>query len=135
MPVTYPTNATYSTYLMADRKPDRGFSQESTFDTILFESQGGYEARRQRSRRPKRRFTFTYTNINGGYKRAIQDFYNARAGDYEAFFFDLSHVNSSGTIGVRFDGSLQITQVASLSLTDDTLNIYTVSFAVKEVFI
>lgn len=135
MTVTYPNSATYSTYLMTDRKPDRGFNQESTFDTIMFESQAGYESRRQRSRRPKRRFTLTYTNINGGYKRAIQDFYNARAGDYDAFFFDLSHVNDSGTIGVRFEGPLQIAQIASFSLTDDTRNIYTVSFSIKEVFI
>lgn len=135
MTVTYPTNATNGAYTMTSKKPDRGFSEESNFDTILLESQGGYESRRQRSRRPKRRYSLTYTNINGNYKKAIVDFYNSRAGDYESFYLDLTHINGSGTVGVRFDGKLQINHVASGSSTDDSKNIYTVSFSLQEVFI
>lgn len=132
---TYPTDATNGAYTMVDKKPDRGFSEESRFDAIMMESQGGYESRRQRSRRPKRRYSITYTNINGNYKKAIVDFYNERGGDYESFYLDLTHINSSGTVGVRFDGPIQISHVASGSPTDDSKNVYTVSFTLQEVFI
>ena len=135
MPQTYPSDATNGIYTMTDKKPDRGFSEETRYDSIMFESQAGYEARRQRSRRPKRRYTLTYTNINGNYKKAIQDFYNARGGDFEAFYFDLTHINSTGTVGVRFEGSLQISQIGSGSATDQSKNIFTVSIVLQEVFI
>jgi hypothetical protein len=135
MPSTYPLDATYSSATMVDKLPDRGFSEERRFDAIIFESQAGYEARRQRSRRAKRRYSLQYTNISGNYKRAIVDFYNARGGDFEAFFFNLAHLTSSGTVTVRFDGPLQVVQTGALSDTDDSRNYYTVSFTLQEVFI
>lgn len=90
MTTTYPTDASIGVISMTNRKPDRGFSSEFRFDSIMLESQSGYEVRRQRSRRPKRRYNLTYTNINGNYRTAIQNFYNARGGDYE-FFSSICH--------------------------------------------
>ena len=118
---------------MADRKPDKGFSSERKFDTITFTSQSGYEKRRLKSRRPKRAYNLRYTNITGVEKTAIENFYNARSGEFESFTFNLSHINESGTINARFDGPLQITQVLShgLALTD---NFYTVNFKLQETY-
>ena len=118
---------------MADRKPDKGFSTERKFDTVTFSSQAGYEKRRLKSRRPKRQYDLRYTNITGVEKTAIENFYNARSGEFESFTFDLAHVNESGTINARFDGSLKVTQVLShgTALTD---NFYTVSFKLLETY-
>ena len=118
---------------MADRKPDKGFSSERKFDTITFTSQSGYEKRRLKSRRPKRAYNLRYTNITGVEKTAIENFYNARSGEFESFTFDLSHINESGTINARFDGPLQITQVLShgTALTD---NFFTVNFKLQETY-
>ena len=118
---------------MADRKPDKGFTTERKFDTITFSSQAGYEKRRLKSRRPKRQYDLRYTNITGVEKTAIENFYNARSGEFESFTFDLSHINESGTINARFDGSLKVTQVLShgSALTD---NFYTVSFKLLETY-
>jgi len=118
---------------MADRKPDKGFTSEKKFDTITFTSQSGYEKRRLKSRRPKRAYNLKYTNITGVEKTAIENFYNARSGEFESFTFDLSHINESGSINARFDGSLQIAQVLShgTALTD---NFYTVNFKLQETY-
>ena len=66
-------------------------------------------------------------------KVAIENFYNARSGEFESFTFDLSHINESGTINARFDGPLQITQVLShgTALTD---NFFTVNFKLQETY-
>ncbi len=120
---------------MADRKPDRGFSTNREFDVINFESQGGYEKRRLRSRRSKRDFDLTYTNITGVEKHAIEQFYIARNGSFETFTFDLTHINENGTIQSRFDGPLQVSHVFSdSSNTSLQTNYYTVSFKLKEVY-
>ena len=118
---------------MIDRKPDRGFTSERNFDTIKFESQAGYEKRRLRSRRSKRSYDLTYTNVTGIEKTAIENFYNARSGEFESFSFDLTHINESGTITTRFDGSLKVSQIYSSgpALTD---NFYTVSFKLMETY-
>jgi len=118
---------------MIDRKPDKGFSSQRAFDTIKFESQAGYEKRRLRSRRSKRSYDLSYTNVTGIEKTAIENFYNARSGEFESFSFDLTHINESGTITTRFDGPLQVTQVHSSgsALTD---NFYTVSFKLMETY-
>ena len=118
---------------MADRKPDKGFSSEEAFQSAIFLSQAGYEKRRLQSRRSKRNYTLQYSNISGIEKTAIEEFYRARSGDFESFTFDLSHINDSGTINARFDGTLNVTQVLSTgtTLTD---NFYTVSFSLQEVF-
>ena len=118
---------------MADRKPDKGFTAERSFDTITFNSQAGYEKRRLRSRRSKRNYNLNYTNITGIEKTAIENFYNARSGEFEAFTFDLSHINESGTITTRFDGPLSVTQVLSTgaALTE---NFYTVAFKLQETY-
>ena len=118
---------------MADRKPDRGISSERKFDTITFTSQAGYEKRRLKSRRPKRNYSIKYTNITGVEKTAIENFYNARSGEFESFTFDLSHINESGTINARFNGTLKINQTLShgLALTE---NFYTVDFQLQETY-
>ena len=125
------TTASFST--MADRKPDTGYSIDRTYNSIIFESESGYEKRRLRSRRAKRNINLTYTNITGLEKSAIENFYNARSGEFESFTFDLSHVNDSGTITVRFDGPLQVNHVLS-SDSNILLNFYTVSFKLKETY-
>ena len=131
---SYPSNATYSvggnTYAMTSRKPDRGFSIGEQFNNAIFTSQVGYERRRAISRRSKRQFQLQYTNINGGYKQAIEDFYRARSGDLESFEFDLSYIGLSGTIQVRFDGELTTAEVQTTS--NVLTNIYTVSFKLIE---
>ena len=118
---------------MADRKPDGGFGTEKKFDVTTFKSQAGYEKRRLNSRRPLREYNLEYTNISGVERTAIENFYNARSGEFESFSFDLSHLSESGTITARFDGGLNINQVLSsgTSLTD---NFYSVNFKLKETF-
>lgn len=118
---------------MADRKPDGGFSSERSFDAVIFESQAGYEKRKLRSRRPKRKYSLKYTNVTGVEKTAIENFYNARSGQFESFTFDLSHLNESGTINTRFDGSLKVDHVLSAG-TALTENFFTVSFNLQETF-
>ena len=63
--------------------------------------------------------------------KAIDDFYTARGGEFETFTFDLSHINESGTVRVRFDGKLDITHVASRgsNLVD---NFYVVKLSLQE---
>ena len=118
---------------MSDRKPDKGYQTDERYDVTTFTSQAGYEKRRLKSRRSKRSYSLTYTNITGVEKLAIENFYRARSGDFETFTFDLSHLNDSGTINTRFNGPLSVTQVLS---TGSTLveNFYTVSFALQEGF-
>ena len=131
---SYPSNATYSvggnTYTMTSRKPARGFSIGEQFNNAIFTSQVGYERRRAISRRSKRQFQLQYTNVNGGYKQAIENFYRARSGDLESFEFDLSYIGLSGTIQVRFDGELTTAEVQTTS--NVLTNIYTVSFKLVE---
>ena len=118
---------------MSDKRPDTGYSIERAYNTVIFESEVGYEKRRLRSRRPKRSLSLTYTNVTGLEKLAIENFYTARSGEYESFIFDLSHVNDSGTMLVRFDGSLQVDHVLSAG-SNLLLNFYTVSFKLKETY-
>ena len=135
---SYPTGATgpfttSSFTSMADHMPDNGYKIERTYNSIIFESEAGYEKRRLRSRRPKRTISLTYTNVTGLDKVAIENFYNDRGGEHESFNFDLAHVNDSGTILVRFDGSLQVTQVLSAG-ANLLSNFYTVTFNLKETY-
>ena len=120
---------------MADRKPDKGFGTSTEFDVVQFTSQGGYEKRTLRSRRSKRDFDLTYTNVSGVEKHAIEQFYRSRNGSYETFTFDLTHINELGTIQSRFEGPLGITHVFSdSSNTSLQNNYYTVKFKLKEVY-
>ena len=118
---------------MADRKPDRGHQIDRAFDTVVFESQAGYGKRRLRSRRSKRTFQLTYTNLHGIAKKAIDDFYVAEVEILNLLLFDLGHINESGTATVRFENNLQIRNVlsATSNLRD---NFFTVNFTLKEVF-
>ena len=118
---------------MADRKPDKGFATNEKFDVASFTSQAGYEKRRLKSRRSKRSYDLTYSNISGIERTAIEQFYRARSGDFESFTFDLSHLNESGTLSTRFDGELNVAQALSTGSTL-TENFYTVSFKLQEVF-
>jgi hypothetical protein len=135
---TYPTEAvglfTTATFTsMADTKPDAGFSSDQEFNTIIFETEAGYEKRRLRSRRPKRSYSLKYTNVTGLEKSAIETFYRDRSGNFDSFYFDLSHVNETGTLRVRFDGSLKVDHILSLG-ANALQNYYTVSFSLKESF-
>lgn len=135
---SYPTGATgafttASFSSMADQMPDKGYQIERSYNTINFESEAGYEKRRLRSRRAKRIYTLNYTNITGLQRGAIESFYNARSGEYEAFIFDLSHVNDSGNITVRFSGPLQVNHVFSAA-ANVLQNYYTVSFKLQETY-
>ncbi len=132
----FPTNATYTynaiVYSMVNRRPDRNYVYVQSFDNAIFTSQGGYERRRQISRRRKRTFNFVFNNIRGVYKEAIENFYNSRGGTYESFEFDLSYAGQSGTMISRFSGDLNIVQVLT---TDNPLtDIYNVTFSIQEVF-
>jgi len=118
---------------MVDRKPDRGIGSQRVFDTIVFNSQAGYEKRRLKSRRSKRSYDLQYTNVTGIEKTAIENFYVARSGEFEAFTFDLDHINESGTITTRFSGPLQIEQVLSTG-SNLTQNFYTISFNLQETY-
>jgi len=118
---------------MADRKPDSGFSFSKKFEVAKFKSTAGYEKRRLKSRRPLRAYTLQYTNVSGVERTAIENFYNARSGEFESFSFDLSHLNESGTITTRFDGDLGISQVLS-SGTQLIDNFFTVSFKLQETY-
>ena len=134
----YPNNAygqfsTVNFTSMADRKPDKGYNETRAYSTITFTSTAGYEKRRLRTRRPKREYNFTYSKVDGLVKDAIQRFYHNRSGDYESFTLDLSHINESGNVTVRFDGSLNINQVLSTG-ANLLNNYYTVSFKLKETF-
>jgi hypothetical protein len=118
---------------MADRRPDKGIGSTRTFDVNTFASQAGYEKRRLRSRRSKRTYDLKYSSITGVEKTAIENFYNARSGEFESFSFDLNHINETGTITTRFQGPLSIEQTHSVGprLID---NFYTVNFSLQEVF-
>lgn len=118
---------------MTDKKPDKGFVIDRTFDVSTFESQSGYEKRRLMSRRPRRSFTLNYTNLSGVEKKAIDDFYIARNGTFESFDFDLTHLNESGTAICKFANPLKVTHVLSAgsNLRD---NFFSVSFNLQEVF-
>lgn len=135
---TYPSDAvglfTTDTFTsMADVKPDTGYSSEQEFNTIIFESESGYEKRRLRSRRGKRTYSLKYTNVTGLEKSAIERFYRERNGSFDSFYLDLSHISDSGTLRVRFDGSLKIDHVLSLG-SNALQNYYSVSFTLKESF-
>lgn len=118
---------------MRDRKPSNGFQLGREYMVSKYETQAGYERRRLMSRRSRRSYQLTYTNISGVEREAIETFYNDRNGEYETFTFDLTHINSSGTVRVRFDGALDIKQVISSGLAL-TQNFYTVTLKMREDF-
>lgn len=118
---------------MIDKRPDKGYTEERQFDTLKFESQAGYEKRRLRSRRIKRKYNLTYTNITGLEKNAIRDFFDNRFGEHEAFLFDLDHLNQVGIITTRFDGNINIQHVFDGG-GDELQKFYTVSINFQEVF-
>lgn len=134
---TYPDdavpNSTTDTFSsMIDKKPDRGYSYDREYSVITFESEAGYERRSLRSRRPKRKYSLEYTNVSGLVRQAVENFYVARSGTLESFVLDLDHVGDSGSIYVRFDGALSITEVRSgLGATQD---VYNISFDLIETY-
>lgn len=118
---------------MSTRKPDRGYDTTYEYNTIVFESESGYEKRRLRSRRPKRTFDLTYTNVSAVERSAIETFYRERSGSYETFTFDLTHINETGTVTVRFEGNLKVNHVLSGG-TLPSQNFYNISFTLKETY-
>ena len=135
---SYPTDATslFSTDTftsMADRRPDKGYSSQDEFNTIVFETESGYEKRRLRSRRSKRSYDLKYTNITGLEKYAIENFYRSRSGTFESFYLDLDHINEVGTVRVRFDGPIKIDHILSAG-SNVLQNFYSVSFTLKETY-
>lgn len=118
---------------MRDRRPNNGFMTTNQFNVSKYSTQVGYEKRRLMSRRQKRSYQLTYTNVSGVEKEAIENFYRARSGEYETFTFDLTHINDTGTVRTRFNGPLEIQQVIS-SGSALTQNFYNVRFNLQEDF-
>ena len=118
---------------MKDRRPSNGYTTNKQFNVSKYSTQSGYEKRRLLSRRPKRSFGLTYVNVSGVEKEAIENFYNARNGEYETFTFDLTHINDNGTVRTRFNGPLEIQQVAS-SGTALLQNFYSIRLNLQEDF-
>jgi len=118
---------------MRDRKPSNGFQLGRQFNVNKYATQSGYEKRRLMSRRGKRQYQLAYSNISGVEKQAIEDFYVSMNGEYETFTFDLTHINSTGTVRTRFNGPLQIQQVISGG-TALTQNFYSVTINLMEDF-
>ena len=118
---------------MADRRPDKGFSYMSEFSVKRIESISGFERTRLLSRRPKRSWDLSYTNITGVEKEAVQSFYNSRSGSYDSFIFDLDHINEQGSAIVRFDASIDMSHVLSAAAQDLYRNIWTIKFKLKEI--
>lgn len=134
---TYPIDAvpnsptaTFSS--MADKKPDRGYSYDREYNVINFESEAGYERRSLRTRRAKRSYSLEYTNVSGLVRQAIENFYIARSGSFESFLLDLSHVGDTGSIYVRFEGSLNVKEVKSGN--GSAQDVYTISFDLIETY-
>jgi hypothetical protein len=123
---TYPDDAS-----MTNRQPDRGFSTGRKFVISKWVTQAGYEKRRLMSRRGKRDYSITYANITGTEKALIENFYIARSGEYETFTFDLTHINETGTVRVKFDGNLDIRHIISGDAVAAN-NIYTISLKFME---
>ena len=115
------------------RKADKGYSYTREADVKTTKFIAGYEKRRLNTRRLRRKWNFTYTNINGLDKEAIDSFYMSRNGTYESFSFDLSHLNESGLATVVFDAPPQITNVLAGSASDFTQNYYNVTMQFREV--
>ena len=118
---------------MSSRKADKGFSYSAEPEVKSTKFISGYEKRRLITRRLKRKWEFSYTNINGIEKEAIETFYRERSGTFEAFSFDLSHLNEQGLVTVVFDSGPKITNVLSGSPNDLTQNFYTVNIVLREV--
>ena len=118
---------------MRDRKPNNGFMTQNQFNVSKYATQVGYEKRRLMSRRQKRSYQLTYTNVSGVEKEAVENFYRARSGEYENFTFDLTHINDTGTVRARFNGPLEVQQVIS-SGTSPTQNFYNIRFSLQEDF-
>lgn len=116
-----------------DRKVDRGFSYTREPEMRATKYIAGYEKRRLITRRLKRAWTWRYTNINGIEKEAIEQFYLARSGTYEAFSLDLSHLNEQGLATVVFNKPISVTNVLSASPEDLTQNFYNVDIEVREI--
>jgi hypothetical protein len=133
---TFPTDVTTTinsnTYTLSSRKPDRGFNYPIEYPINVFVSQSGHEKRNSVSRRPKRTFNLQYTNILGGYMKAITDFYASVHGNLYSFYFDLSHIGQSGIVMVRFNNALTVTEVQS-TLNVET-SIYNIQLTLVETY-
>ena len=127
-----PNSTTASFASMIDKKPDRGYSYDREYNIINFESEAGYERRSLRSRRPKRSYKLEYTNVSGLVRQAIENFYVARSGAFESFVLDLTHVGDVGSIYVRFEGPLSVTEVKSGNSAAQ--DIYNISFELIETY-
>lgn len=136
MTVVFPDNATriYNSviYELTNRKPDKGFSITPEYNVNIFTSRSGHERRSLVTRRPKRTFNLTYNNLNGSYSAAIEQFYRERNGTLESFELDLTYLGLSGTVFVRFEGPITITEVMS-TLVENT-SFYNVTFNLVETY-
>ena len=130
---TFLTESSYTSRFtdMRDRKPNNGFMTQNQFNVSKYNTQVGYEKRRLLSRRQRRSYQLTYTNVSGVEKEAVENFYKARNGEYDTFTFDLTHINDTGTVRTRFNGPLEIQQVIS-SGTSLTQNFYNIRFNLQE---
>ena len=130
MPEIYPNNEP-TIHTISGRHPDKNISISNSYkNTIKQEFGGGYERRIIKTRRTQRKYTLRYTKVEDAVKTEIENFYNARSGDYESFQFNLAHIHESGLILTRFQGDLNITLIDTLGDT----NYYDISFTLLEVY-
>jgi len=133
---TFPNDAVSivdgNTYSMLYRRPDKGFSVKKKYNNRIFVAQSGHEKRTNISGRSKRSISLTFNKISGGYKTALENFFDNQVGELKAFYFDLSYIGLVGTILVRFEGELSISEVQ----TGDSVSnsIYDVSIALTETY-
>lgn len=130
-----PVQTTDRCNAMSDKKPSRGIPKETKYSVSTFKSQSGYESRRLLSRKKKRSWELTYTNISELEKDAIESFFDQRYGSYEAFFFDTTHIGDSVGIVVAKLKENSLKSVLNRQIGTDTLNkFYTVTFGLEEVY-
>lgn len=132
----FPNDATViingTSYQMKNRRPDKGLQSSLQYSTNIFTSQSGHEKRSAKSRRSKRTFSLSYTNITGAYKIALENFFRDRLGETESFEFDLTYIGLSGSILTRLSGNISSSQI--LATLDPETSFYTVSFNLEETF-
>ncbi|MCK4501124.1 hypothetical protein KAU11_11555, partial [Candidatus Babeliales bacterium] len=113
---------------------DKDFDFKQSFNVITFKATSGYEKRSLRSRRKRREYVLSYTNVNGLVKQAIDNFYISMSGDFQTFTFDLAHLSEVGTVTVRFDGAISKNHIITGGGGTIKDNIYNISFKLIETY-
>jgi len=104
--------------------PDFVYADEEVFRTSISEMDDGSEQRGKRWATSRRRFVCNFMNRTTTEKDAIQDFFQARAGAYEAFYF--TNPVDSTQYTVRFERD-------SLTIGLKAYGVYDISVALVSV--